>query len=46
MEALYSAGVRSTINVEVFSAELMALPALDAAQHLKTSIKKTVQLVG
>jgi len=46
MEALYSAGVRSTINVEVFSAELMALPALDAAQHLKTSIKKTVKLVG
>lgn len=46
MEALYSAGVRSTLNVEVFSAELMALPALEAAQHLKQSIRQAAQLVG
>jgi sugar phosphate isomerase/epimerase len=40
--ALHGAGVDVTINVEVFSAELMALPARDAAQRLYDSMRAVI----
>ena len=40
LSALYSSGVRGPINVEVFSAELMGQPALEAARRLKASLTR------
>ena len=40
--ALRSAGVDVTVNVEVFSAELMALPAQEAAQRLYDSMRSVI----
>ena len=40
LSALYASGVRGPINVEVFSAELMGQPALEAARRLKASLTR------
>ena len=40
--ALHSAGVDVTYNVEVFSAELMALPAGEAAGRLSRSVRAVI----
>ena len=44
--ALRAAGVEAPFNVEVFSADLMALPAHDAAQRLAESMKAVVRKAG
>ena len=41
--ALRDAGVAAPINVEVFSAELMALPAKEAARLLADSMRAVIQ---
>ena len=43
LSALYASGVRGPVNVEVFSAELMGLPALEAAQRLMASLTGVLQ---
>ena len=43
LSALYASGVRGPVNVEVFSSELMGLPALEAAQRLMASLTHVLQ---
>ena len=45
LSALYASGVRGPINVEVFSAELMSQPALEAARRLKASLTRVLQSI-
>jgi sugar phosphate isomerase/epimerase len=44
--ALRDAGVTTTLNVEVFSAELMAMPAPEAAHRLAESMRRVIQLAA
>ena len=41
--ALRQAGVEAPINVEVFSAELMALPAREAAARLANRMRAVIE---
>lgn len=43
LKALFTAGVDAPINVEVFSADLMALPAGDVAVKLMAAMKKVIE---
>ncbi len=44
--ALRQAGVDAPLNVEVFSSELMALPAEEAARHLARSMRAVIEQAG
>jgi sugar phosphate isomerase/epimerase len=44
--ALEQAGVDAPLNVEVFSAELMSLPAVEAAKRLFTSTQRVIENAG
>ncbi len=46
VEALWSAGVRVPLSVEIFSAELMALPAPEAAQRIADATRTVLAQAG
>ncbi len=46
LRALHEAGVRSPINVEVFSGEMMQLPAEKAAQKMANSMRSVLAAAG